>query len=319
MRHTRLETFKLYFEKFIQRFKKKKENNSRLIINNIDRKTYIKKRKSIHINIDFEYYLKFFKKNYIPYYFIISIIIILVIIVVLFWPIFNIKYIEIIKKDNITNMNIAYKSVEDLRWEKIFNVHEVDIFSKLKNYQDNIKSVDMKIILPNTLKIEVESYKEIFNISLNNNNYILVENGTIIPSNHSKNLKFLNIIKKIDKNKFIEYKQIFNPFFIEKINNITSKLEENVLNIKIKELDYYEVERELHVKIENDTIIIFSLDDDLDYMSQIEKLVIFNKEYSSIIDSKIYYIDLRIKNKIFYCNSDMSYQCNENIKSIYNK
>ncbi|NVP17089.1 hypothetical protein HUU51_00005 [Candidatus Gracilibacteria bacterium] len=216
-------------------------------------------------------------------------------------------------------MNIAYKSVEDLRGEKIFNVHEVDIFSKLKNYQDNIKSVDMKMILPNTLKIEVESYKEIFNISLNNNNYILVENGTIIPSNHSKNLKFLNIIKKIDKNKFIEYKQIFNPFFIEKINNITSKLEENVLNIKIKELDYYEVERELHVKIENDTIIIFSLDDDLDYMSQIEKLVIFNKEYSSIIDSKIYYIDLRIKNKIFYCNSDMSYQCNENIKSIYNK
>lgn len=319
MRHTRLETFKLYFEKFIQRFKKKKENNSRLIINNIDRKTYIKKRKSINININFEYYLKFFKKNYIPYYFIISIIIILVIIFVLFWPIFNIKYIEIIKKDNITNMNIAYKSVEDLRWEKIFNVHEVDIFSKLKNYQDNIKSVDMKMILPNTLKIEVESYKEIFNISLNNNNYILVENGTIIPSNHSKNLKFLNIIKKIDKNKFIEYKQIFNPFFIEKINNITSKLEENVLNIKIKELDYYEVERELHVKIENDTIIIFSLDDDLDYMSQIEKLVIFNKEYSSIIDSKIYYIDLRIKNKIFYCNSDMSYQCNENIKSIYNK
>lgn len=319
MRHTRLETFKLYFEKFIQKFKKKKDSKYKLIINNIDRNNFVKKRKSIHINIDFEYYLKFFKKNYIPYYFIISIIIILVIIVVLFWPIFNIKYIEIIKKDNITNMNIAYKSVEDLRWEKIFNVHEVDIFSKLKNYQDNIKSVDMKIILPNTLKIEVESYKEIFNISLNNNNYILVENGTIIPSNHSKNLKFLNIIKKIDKNKFIEYKQIFNPFFIEKINNITSKLEENVLNIKIKELDYYEVERELHVKIENDTIIIFSLDDDLDYMSQIEKLVIFNKEYSSIIDSKIYYIDLRIKNKIFYCNSDMSYQCNENIKSIYNK
>lgn len=319
MRHTRLETFKLYFEKFIQKFKKKKDSKYKLIINNIDRNNFVKKRKSINININFEYYLKFFKKNYIPYYFIISIIIILVIIVVLFWPIFNIKYIEIIKKDNITNMNIAYKSVEDLRWEKIFNVHEVDIFSKLKNYQDNIKSVDMKMILPNTLKIEVESYKEIFNISLNNSNYILVENGTIIPSNHSKNLKFLNIIKKIDKNKFIEYKQIFNPFFIEKINNITSKLEENVLNIKIKELDYYEVERELHVKIENDTIIIFSLDDDLDYMSQIEKLVIFNKEYSSIIDSKIYYIDLRIKNKIFYCNSDMSYQCNENIKSIYNK
>jgi len=84
VRHTRLETFKLYFEKFTQKFKKKKENNSRLIINNIDRKTYIKKRKSININIDFEYYLKFFKKNYIPYYFIISLIIIIAILLLLF-------------------------------------------------------------------------------------------------------------------------------------------------------------------------------------------------------------------------------------------
>lgn len=319
MRHTRLETFKLYFEKFTQRFKKKKENNSRLIINNIDRKTYTKKRKNINININFENYLKFFKKNYIPYYFIISIIIITSIIIILFWPFLNIRFIEIIKKDNITNMNIAYKSVEDIRWEKMFNIHEIDIFNKLKNYQNNIKSIDMKMILPNTIKLEIESYKEIFNITLNWNNYILVENGTIIPSNHSKNLKFLNVIKKIDRNKFIEYKQIFNPFFIEKINNIINKLEENIVNIKIKNIDYYEVERELHIQIENDNILIFSLDDDLDYMSQIEKLVVFNKEYSSIIDNKIFYIDLRIKNKIFYCDANMSYQCSQNIKSIYNK
>ncbi|MDD3793762.1 MAG: hypothetical protein PHI37_03035 [Candidatus Gracilibacteria bacterium] len=319
MRHTRLETFKLYFEKFTQRFKKKKENNSRLIINNIDRKTYTKKRKNINININFENYLKFFKKNYIPYYFIISIIIITSIIIILFGPFLNIRFIEIIKKDNITNMNIAYKSVEDIRGEKMFNIHEIDIFNKLKNYQNNIKSIDMKMILPNTIKLEIESYKEIFNITLNGNNYILVENGTIIPSNHSKNLKFLNVIKKIDRNKFIEYKQIFNPFFIEKINNIINKLEENIVNIKIKNIDYYEVERELHIQIENDNILIFSLDDDLDYMSQIEKLVVFNKEYSSIIDNKIFYIDLRIKNKIFYCDANMSYQCSQNIKSIYNK
>jgi len=71
--------------------------------------------------------------------------------------------------------------------------------------------------------------------------------------------------------------------------------------------------------MENDTILIFSLDNDIEYMSQIEKLVIFNKDYASIIDNNIYYMDLRIKNKIFYCDKKMSYQCNENIKSIYNK
>jgi len=55
----------------------------------------------------------------------------------------------------------------------------------------------------------------------------------------------------IDKNKFIDYKQIFNPFYIEKINNIIKKLEENIINIKIVNLYYYENERELHIEIEN--------------------------------------------------------------------
>jgi len=63
----------------------------------------------------------------------------------------------------------------------MFNVHEIDIFNKFKSYQDNIKSINMKMILPNTIKIEAESYKEIFNINLNENNYILVENGTVVP------------------------------------------------------------------------------------------------------------------------------------------
>ena len=100
---------------------------------------------------------------------------------------------------------------------------------------------------------------------------------------------------------------------------IIKKLEENIINLKIKNIYYYEVERELHIEIENWNILIFSIDDDIEAIEQIEKLVIFNKDYSSIIDKKIIYIDLRIKNKIFYCDEESSSICNENIKSIYNK
>ncbi len=319
MRHSKIEKIKLYFQKIREKILNKKQKKSKIIISNIENKSFPKKRKSINVRFNFEYYFKFFKKNYIPYYFIISMFFIITLLFLIFWPLLSIKYIEIIKKDNITNMNIAYKSLENIRWEKLFKIHEIDIFNKLKSYQDNIKGVNLKIILPNTIKIDVESYKEIFNIVLNNNKYILVENWTIIPSEHSKNLRYLNVIKEIDKNKFIEYKQIFNPFYIEKINNIINKLEENIINLKIKELNYYEKEREVHIKIENDNILIFSIDDDIEYMSQIEKLVIFNKENLSIIENKFVYIDLRIKNKIFYCPIESSYQCNQNIKSIYNK
>lgn len=319
MRHSKIENIKLYFKKIREKISNRKQKKSKIIINTLDNKFFLKKRKSLNIRVNFEYYLKFFKKNYIPYYLIISVFFITSLLFLIFWPIFSIKYIEIIKKDNITNMNIAYKSLESLRWERLFKVHEIDIFNKLKSYQDNIKWVNLEIILPNTIKIDVESYKEIFNIILNDNKYILVENWTIIPSEHSKNLRYLNIIKEIDKNKFIEYKQIFNPFYIEKINNIINKLEENIINLKIKELNYYEKEREIHIKIENDNILIFSIDDDIEYMSQIEKLVIFNKENLSIIENKFIYIDLRVKNKIFYCPVESNYQCNQNIKSIYNK
>lgn len=319
MRQLNKDKIKDFFTSFKNKFKKKKPNYSKLIFNKSENKSFFKKRKAINIRLSFIDYLKFFKKNYIPYYLIAWVIFIVISIFFVLWPIFRVKYIEIIKKDNVTNMTIAYKSVENLRWEQLLKIQEIDIFNKFKSYQDNIKSINLTIDLPNTLKIEAESYKEIFNVTINELNYILVENGTLIPSSHSKNLKTLNIIKNIDKNKFIEYKQIFNPFYIEKINDIIKKLEENLINVKIKNLYYYDVERELHIEIENGNILIFSIDDDIEILEQIEKLVIFNKDYSSITDNKIIYIDLRIKNKIFYCPIESNYQCNENIKSIYNK
>ncbi|MDD2907961.1 MAG: hypothetical protein PHH98_04940 [Candidatus Gracilibacteria bacterium] len=319
MRQAPLSKLNLFLEYIKNKFKKNKTKRTSVILNTIDTGTFVKKRNALNIRFNFLEYINFFKKNYIPYYFITIITIIVIIIFLIFGPIFTVRYIEIIKKDNITNMNIAYKAVDDLRGEKLFKINELDIFNKFKNYQDNIKSINLTIELPKTLKIEAESYKEIFNIFINGNPYLLVENGTVIPSIHSKNLKTLNIIKEIDKNKFIEYKQIFNPFYIEKINTIISKLEENIINIKITDLYYYEVERELHIITENGNRLIFSLDDDINPMEQIEKLVIFNKEHYSIIDKKIPYIDLRIKKKIFYCEEEFTKQCDKNIKSIYTK
>lgn len=317
MRQVPASKLKLFTQFIKNKFSKKKKTNSKIILNKIENWTFTKKRNNFNIRVDYLEYFKFFQKNYIPYYLIWWLSIIIITIFLVLWPIFTVKYIEIIKKDNITNMNIAYKAVEDLRWEKLYKINELDVFNKFKNYQDNIKSISLKIQLPNTIKIEAESYKEIFNVMINNNTYILVENGTVIPSPISKSLKNLNVIMNIDKNKFIDYKQIFNPFYIEKINNIITKLEENIVNIKVVTLYYYENERELHIEIENWNRLIFSIDDDIDPMEQIEKLVIFNKDYSSIIDNKIVYIDLRIKKKIFYCEAVSSKQCNENIKSIY--
>jgi cell division septal protein FtsQ len=58
----------------------------------------------------------------------------------------------------------------------LFKIDEFDVFYKLKNYQDNIQSVNVTLSLPDTIKVEIGSYKEVFNVVINEKNYILLEN-----------------------------------------------------------------------------------------------------------------------------------------------
>ncbi|MDR2411327.1 MAG: hypothetical protein LBD88_01695 [Candidatus Peribacteria bacterium] len=58
----------------------------------------------------------------------------------------------------------------------MFKIDEFDVFYKLKNYQDNIQSVNVTLSLPDTIKVEIGSYKEVFNVVINEKNYILLEN-----------------------------------------------------------------------------------------------------------------------------------------------
>ncbi|MDR3150626.1 MAG: hypothetical protein LBU14_03280 [Candidatus Peribacteria bacterium] len=122
----------------------------------------------------------------------------------------------------------------------MFKINELDIFNKLKDYQDNIQSVRLNLNLPSTIKVEIGSYEGIFNVVINEKDYILLKNGTLIPSNHNKDLRLLNIITNIDKNKFIEYKQVFEPKFLQKISTIIKKFEQNFLDTQIESLYYYE-------------------------------------------------------------------------------
>jgi hypothetical protein len=91
----------------------------------------------------------------------------------------------------------------------------------------------------------------------------------------------LIIINNISNNinKFLDYRKVFNEKYINNISTIINKLQKNILNIKIQELTYYTVERELHIRTKNN-LLIFSLDEDTN--KQIEKIVIFHKQYNSI-------------------------------------
>jgi len=296
---------------------KVRSNRSKQILNNVKNSTYIKKRKSFVIKNNHLERLKILWNNSRNYYIIIFIVLLLITLYIILWPSFKIKYIEIIRQDDITNMSISYKSLDNYRWKSIFTADKNEILKNLRNYQQNIHEISLNIELPNTLKIIVDSYKWMFNTTINDKTFIITENWTLIPVAYSTDLYELIIKNKFDKGKFYDYKQILNPEYINKIFSTKKSLEENLVNIKIKNVIYYVIERELHIEITNGTRIIFDLDSDT--KNQIEKLAVFNKEQSDIGKISIIYIDLRINNKIFYCTKENEYQCKINIKSIYSE
>jgi hypothetical protein len=96
---------------------------------------------------------------------------------------------------------------------------------------------------------------------------------------------------------------------------IVNNLKENIIDINIDEIIYYITEREVHIKTDKNTLLIFNIDSDI--KEQIEKVSIFNKEKLNINKNPLVYVDLRILNKVFYCTTENEYQCIKNLKSIY--
>lgn len=302
--------------KFINKYSKKKKHWN-LIINPLERSNNYKIRKSFVIKNKHLENFKILWNNVNNYYILIFSIFVIIIIYIIFWPIFKIKEINIIKQDDITNMDIAYKTMDEYRWLSIWNADKQEILNKLRNYQHNIKDIKLNINLPNKLNLTINSYKWVFNTSINGKTFIITENGTLIPWNYSNELNEIIVKNEIEKSKFLDYKEILNKKYISNIFLTKKIIDENFTNIKISKITYYVIERELHLETEKNTILIFDLESDS--RQQIEKLAIFNKENKPLDKNDFIYIDLRINNKIFYCPKEAEYKCKSNLKSIYSK
>ncbi|QFR38770.1 hypothetical protein A9Q91_00865 [Candidatus Gracilibacteria bacterium 28_42_T64] len=235
----------------------------------------------------------------------------------IFGPLLTVKNINIIKKDDITNINIAYKAIESIRGNRIFTLDRDTILKKLTNYQQNITDIELKIKFPNTLIIHIESSKGVFNTTINKKQYIITRKGTLIPKKHSNELRTIDILYNFNENVFLDYKDIFQETYIGRINSTIKGLEENIIDLKIKNIQYYPIEREMHIILGNNTQLLFSIHTDTN--KQIKKTAIFNREHIKLNDASLIYMDLRIKNKVFYCTSEDEYICNQNLKKIYAK
>ena len=145
---------------------------------------------------------------------------------------------------------------------------------------------------------------------------MISENGVTIPKIGTWSMQKLLFTPPNQMiNGIIEYKQLFNPLFIEKIQILEKWIKDNLLNISFWDMYYFPKEREVHITVWKETKLIFDLNGDI--QEQIKRFMIFNKENLALKNPSILYIDLRIKNKVFFCTTETEFDCRKTLNYYY--
>ncbi len=310
---------KQYFQKYIDQIKNfKKRRNKRpksVTLHDTKKDNYKCKRNQLAIRFNSFYKIKWIFQYKWIIISVFSTLVIALILFLLYWPVYTVKFINIIRKDSITNIDLAYNALSDIRWKRLFDIEDSVISQRIFDYQNNINYVDIDINFPNTLEIFLLSYPIYFQTNIEEKNFYITQNGTLIPG--SINDEYKNIVLKnwLQSNIFPDYKKFFEQKNMENIYEAIFYFEQNIVWSKIKNILYFEIEKEVHFELENDNIIMFTLEKDL--KQQIKKTAIFHTEHREITDDWLIYLDMRVSNKVFYCDNETPNQCRSNLKKIY--
>ena len=270
-------------------------------------KRILKFLKHLDINIS--------KHNIIYIYLWVLLIIIWSAAFFILWPYFKIQTINIVRQDNLSNINIAYKALENIRGTHIMANDKIALERNIKGYQENIRQVEVSRDFPDKLDITLKSYEPVFNTSLNKKNYIILENGSFVPEKPNPDLRNLTIITSKISSSIPDYKNVIETEYMNQIRRIYDEIKTNMIRINVTNMTYYPIEREVIVSIDGGTQLIFDLESSI--TPQVKRLAVFDTENRQIDLPWIIYIDLRIKDKVFFCTTETEYQCVINLKNIY--
>ncbi len=220
---------------------------------------------------------------------------------------FTLQEIQIYRKDGISNIEQAYRSVDVFRWKKIYTLGHKDISTRLQRGQNSLKYITIQKQFPRGLKIYLESYKPLFRSGKN----IILENGSIIemPRQTEETLPKIYFSQKISG------QDKLNHIHLKRIENIWNTMAENIQNFQILLRIYYMQEEEVLFLTQQWNIIVFDLGEK--NIQQQEKLKLFLQEKRDIDWNTIVYLDLRVDGKVYLCSKEEEYSCKKNIQQLY--
>ncbi|EKD29487.1 MAG: hypothetical protein ACD_78C00388G0007 [uncultured bacterium (gcode 4)] len=237
-----------------------------------------------------------------------------------FSPYFRISPSKVIieRIDAVTDINIAYKSIEGVYGESIFSVDKNEVRTQMANLQKNLKRIDISRLFPNGLKIIIESYAPQFFVHFPDveKNYIITSNGILIyQKTRDLPLYDLDLIDtRLSEVGFIEYKEAIREDFMRIVLISRDLFKQTFPTANIAKFAYFQAERELHIALESGTIILMRMWDDIE--QQIAMLKYYNDSNKDIINSgNIQYIDVRTIGKVFSCAEKNL--CKKNLARIY--
>jgi len=281
---------------------------------------FAKKKRFYYFNIVLGAFEKNKDRFRLSFFLIGSFILLLSTYILFFSPYFRISPSKVIieRLDTITDINIAYKAIEDVYGASIFSIDENDIRTKLIDLQKNIKQVEISRLFPNGLKIITESYKPEFTTQFPNNDksYVLTSNGILIFQKEApQKLYALDIIDPtLSESSFLDYKEGVHADVMLKIIQVREFFLKAFSNVGISKFSYFRAERELHISIESGAKIILRLGDDIE--KQLATLRFYTDLNKDVLNSgDITYIDIREIGKIFVCKEKAA--CMKNLIRIY--
>lgn len=227
---------------------------------------------------------------------------------------FSITSVVVERTDISTNIVPLQQALQSQLGKNIFLISEEEIEYMLQKQFPEMKEIKIIKLLPRTLKVKVLEYsfiarirvidtKEekllneigmIRDIKTNDNNLPLIEYRNKYDIQEDKMLLLLSPVLAFQDRNIImseaELKTILNA----------KALFEKQFGMKISLIQYFPLEREIHLKTERNFFLWLDLTDNID--EQLMKL------QSALQDFNIYkvdlsYIDLRVKNKIIYCTN----------------
>ncbi|MBP9779023.1 hypothetical protein KBD33_00200 [Candidatus Gracilibacteria bacterium] len=229
------------------------------------------------------------------------------------------------------DLNIAYRSIENIYGKSLFLLNEEQTALNIKNSLKNVSHIRIEKLYPSGLKILITGSPILYKTTIIGFNKVwgLSENGVLIPnivSGSGTDYKNLEITSEALKGEiFLDYKQIIDDTTMKSIQKVVELFRTEFANLTIAKIRYFIQEDEVHVLFENGGIIILSIqnnkqgeaDNRLENLSaSFIGLLRYHEDHDTeLIAGSIHYIDARIPRKLFICRDKIL--CQSNLISVY--